>query len=176
MPQNNEKIVVIGFGWVGQANALSLRLMGYDVSVYDPGDPEHHYDHPDEYESISRLKDPLQNDSENTWYIVTVGDRVSEDGVQDISLIRSALDSLKQAKGKTILRSTILPEKLGSLDFDIYFPEFLHEKFAVQECLEPYLFVVGIREDIRFPSFLDEWSKRSYKVFRGTPEEASYIK
>jgi phosphoglycerate dehydrogenase-like enzyme len=30
-----EKIVIVGFGWVGQANALALVQMGYQVFYYD---------------------------------------------------------------------------------------------------------------------------------------------
>jgi nucleoside-diphosphate-sugar epimerase/ubiquinone/menaquinone biosynthesis C-methylase UbiE len=177
MSKNNAEIVMIGFGWVGQANAIALNKMGYSVSAYDPGKPDNYYtDHLDEYPKIERLSSPLEKDSENTWYMVTVGDIVSEEGVQDISLIKTALDSLKEAKGKVILRSTILPQKLASLDFDIYMPEFLHEKYAVEECFHPHLFIIGTREDVKYPDFLKQLEKHSYKKFKGTPEEASYIK
>ena len=54
------------------------------------------------------------------------------DGNQDISLIRRALDGLKRRKGKIIIRSTILPNLLVTLQFDFYVPEFLHEIRAVE--------------------------------------------
>ena len=161
MPQNKEQIVIIGYGWVGQANALSLSMSGYDVSYFDPGDPAQHYvsTYKHGYENITKLSSPLERDSENTWYIVSVGDKVSEDGVQDISLIKKALDSLRGAKGKVILRSTVLPHLLETLEFDLYVPEFLHEKYAVEECLHPYLFVVGSRLPLELPAFLKDWEK-----------------
>ena len=92
-----EKIVVVGFGWVGQANAIALVDMGYDVAYFDPGEPNHHYkgEYPGHYDRLSRLDSVLAADSENTCYVVAVGDRVSDKGEQDVNLIRAALDSLK---------------------------------------------------------------------------------
>jgi UDPglucose 6-dehydrogenase len=108
---------------------------------------------------------------------VCVGDRVSEDGVQDISSIEKALDSLKGVKGGVVLRSTILPQTLARLPFDYYMPEFLHEKLAVEESVTPYLFVLGARANPRpEPSFFAVWRERARKAYNGTPEEASYIK
>src|SRR3989344_166956 len=174
-----EKIVIVGFGWVGQANALALSIMGYDISYFDVGKPAPHYvpKYQDTYNLIKPLDNVLAFDSENTWYIVCVGDRVSEDGVQDISLIHKALQSLKGTKGRVILRSTIIPRKLSPLKFDFYVPEFLHEKFAVEECINPFYFVVGKRSGDRAePEFFKDWRERAYKHFNGTPEEAAFIK
>jgi len=179
MSDTKEKIVILGFGWVGQANAISLSKMGYSVYFYDVVEPKRHYESVcgEFYNKISSLNQPLQEDSKDTWYIITVGDRVMEDGVQDISLIKKAIDALKGAKGGIILRSTILPQSLKELSFDYYLPEFLHEKNAVEDCLRPHFFAIGKKnQNIKWPSFLDKWSKNSYKFFSGTPEEASYIK
>jgi nucleotide sugar dehydrogenase len=172
------KIVVIGYGWVGQANALALALMGDDVYFFDSGEPQHHYldSHKGTYSQIKRLSTVLEIDATDVCYIVCVGDRVSPEGDQDISLIKEALNSLKGAQGKIILRSTILPGYLSDLHFDFYVPEFLHEKKAVEECLKPHYFVVGSRQSAEEPAFFQVWQKKAHKVFRGTPEEASYIK
>lgn len=174
-----ESIVVVGFGWVGQANALSLVRMGYEVFYYDVVEPKHHYSdaYYEAYEKIKPLKNLLDVDSPNTWYIVCIGDRVSPEGHQDIGLIERALQSLLPAQGKVILRSTILPHYLGTLRFDLYVPEFLHEVKAVEECLNPFYFVLGRRADsVAMPSFLQAWEQRAYKIFHGTPEEASHLK
>lgn len=174
-------VVVVGYGWVGQANALSLKMMGYPVSYFDvTKNPILHYKdkYKEVYESIPALHSVLEHDSETTCYIVSVGDRVSEDGVQDISLIESALNSLHKAKGVVVLRSTVLPDLLKNLHFDFYVPEFLHEKKAVEESLEPFFFIVGKKKSSNKeePSFFVAWKKRAHKTFDGTPEEASYIK
>lgn len=173
-----EKIVVVGFGWVGQANALALVRMGYTVSYYDIVVPPQHYasGYSSLYKELHQLEKLLATDSPNTWYIVCIGDRVSEEGDQDITFIERALQELKQARGKVILRSTVLPDTLARLPFHYYFPEFLHEQYAVEECLNPFYFALGERITGELPSFLIAWQDRAYKVFRGTPEQCSYIK
>lgn len=174
-----EKIVIVGFGWVGQANGLALAQMGYAVSFYDPMPPKLHYEHShgELYRRIESLAAVLAKDSPDTWYVVSVGDRVAEDGVQDISLIEKALESLKGAKGHVILRSTVIPSSLEKLHFDFYVPEFLHEKKAVEECIVPYYFVVGRKNaSLKEPSFFAMWESKALRTFRGTPKEASHIK
>ncbi len=176
---NKEIIVIVGFGWVGQANALALTQMGYEVFYFDPGTPDHKYadKYADLYSKVGRLSSVLEKDGPDTWYIVSVGDRVSPEGDQDISLIQKALDSLKNARGGVVLRSTILPQKLAGLSFDYYVPEFLHEKKAVEECILPAYFIVGSRSGVKAqPSFFEMWRRSAPKVFFGTPEEASYVK
>src|SRR3990167_1521050 len=177
--ENMENIVVVGFGWVGQANALALRRMGYPVFYYDIVPPVLRYakDNAGLYGEISPLQNILERDSQNTWYIVSIGDRVKEDGTQDITLIKKALESLKPARSRVILRSTVLPQNLKALDFDFYVPEFLHERHAVEECLNPHYFVLGRKDaSLAEPSFLSAWQLHARKVFKGTPEQASYIK
>lgn len=179
MPDNKEKIVIVGYGWVGQANALSLFQMGYPVFYYDITPPVCRYAERYEnfYQQVRSLGSLLEKDSKDTWYVVCVGDRVQPDGIQDLSLIKKALAGLKEAKGGVILRSTVLPKHLASLNFNFYVPEFLHEKHAVEECLNPFYFVLGRRDEVRKePSFLFAWQLRAKKVFKGTPEQASYIK
>ncbi len=173
-----ETIVIVGYGWVGQANAISLRIMRYPVFCYDVAETSLKYvpKYQKECSEIASLSHAREHDGPNTVYVVCVGDRVSEEGIQDVSPIEKALETLKGAKGTVILRSTVIPQSLDKLAFDFYVPEFLHEKKAVEECLNPYYFVVGARTGKKKPSFLDEWRKRSVKSFAGTPEEASYIK
>lgn len=176
--ENKEKIVILGYGWVGQANALALTTMGYKVFYYDIVHPKLHYadSYSHIYDEIKSLSDPLQMDGPDTWYIISVGDRVKEDGIQDISLIEQAYNLVKNRKGGIVLRSTVLPQNLSKFQFDYYVPEFLHEKQAVEECITPFYFVVGKKSDRLEPSFFKEWRKRAHKVFEGTPEEASYVK
>jgi len=173
-----ETIVIVGFGWVGQANALALRLMGHQVFFYDPAQTSRHYlEHIQIYEEIPQISHVLEKDSSETVYVVCVGDRVNDDGVQDLQNINKALNSIRETEGIVVLRSTILPHKLRDLKFDIYLPEFLHEKFAVKECMHPFYFVVGKRDHtIKEPFFLKDWRSASLKSIDCSPEEASHIK
>jgi SAM-dependent methyltransferase len=179
---NDEKIVIVGFGWVGQANALALVQMGYQVFYYDVLPPKRHYGggvYSNLYEKVAALESPLAEDGEHTAYMVCVGDRVDEGGTQDVTFIRQALESIKNAKGTIILRSTIVPKTLSDLTFDYYIPEFLHEKFAIQECIRPYYYVRGSgtrKHDAWLPSVTELWQERAQKVFTGTYLEASHIK
>jgi UDPglucose 6-dehydrogenase len=154
--------------------------LGEEVYYFDPKPPENHYkdSHSEIYRHIKELKHPLEVDSPETYYVVCVGDRVTSDGRQDISLIKQALDSLKNRQGVIVLRSTILPHYLKDLDFDYYVPEFLHEKRAVEESVRPHLFVVSKKPSSNKnpPKFFAKWEKSAYKKFSGYPEEASIIK
>lgn len=176
---SKEIIVIVGYGWVGQANALALSSSGHNTYYYDSGKPDLHYTdkHQELYNSVKPLSSALEKDGPNTRYIVCVGDRVSSEGEQDISSIEKALDSIKNTQGKVILRSTIIPGSLSSLKFDYYMPEFLHEKFAVEEAIRPHYFILGSRnmEDPK-PVFFKFWESNAVKVFHGTPEEASFLK
>ncbi len=172
-----EKIVIVGLGWIGQANAIALLNLDYEVFYFDPAEPPHHYRaYEQSYVQLKRISDPRAEDSDHTVYIVCVGDKVAEDGVQDISRVHAALEALKGVKGTVVLRSTIIPDKLSGLSFDFYLPEFMHEKTAVEECLWPYLFVLGAKVKKDEPTFFVEWRKRAHKRFEGTPAESAHIK
>ena len=174
-----ETIVVVGYGWVGQANALALAHDGEEVYYFDIASVNRHYTdkYGHLYERVKPLSSLLHKDSFNTWYIVCIGDKVSLEGEQDILAIRKALETLKKAVGKVLLRSTILPGYLETLQFDIYMPEFLHEKKAVEESINPLFFVIGKKnKNISLPNFLQRWRGRAVKHFIGNPSEASHIK
>jgi UDP-glucose 6-dehydrogenase len=174
----SEQVVIVGFGWVGQANAIALCQMGYSVSSYDVLQPVRHYasHHAETYDRIAALPHPLAVDGDRTWYIVCVGDKSLQDGSQDIAEIESALESLRGAAGKIILRSTILPGRLTGLAFDFYIPEFLHEKTAVQDAVSPRLLAIGENSETELPQFIADWAREADKVFIGTAEEAAHIK
>jgi nucleotide sugar dehydrogenase len=174
-----ETIVIVGYGWVGQANALALTQLGYEVFFYDVATPTLKYEdtYKDVYEKVTRISQVTDRDSESTWYIVCVGDKVDlQTGHQNIDYIKSALTSLHKVQGGVILRSTVLPSSLAPLSFDFYVPEFLHEKKAVEECLSPQYFIVGKKSSRSEPSFFTTFKLRAVKAFYGTPEQASYIK
>ena len=106
-----ETIVIVGYGWIGQANALALSTAGYNTYYYDTVEPELHYnEYKEAYDSVKSLPSLLEKDGPDTIYIVCVGDKVSPEGDQDISSIKKALDSVKNAQGRVVL--------LGNVDHD----------------------------------------------------------
>ena len=71
----------------------------------------------------------------------------------------------------------MLPELLPQIHFDFYLPEFLHEKYAIEECMNPHLFVIGdAGKGKDRPNLFTLIENRSYRIFSGTPREASYVK
>src|SRR3989344_7193427 len=102
---NKEKIVIVGFGWVGQANALALVKMGYPVFYYDIAEKiEPLYQGYDaDYARIKRLSAVSDEDGENTCYVVCVKDGLTEDNSQDISALTSAVGSLTVLFGTVVL-------------------------------------------------------------------------
>ena len=177
--KKQEKIIIVGYGWVGQANALAFVTMGYDVSYFDPNETPQHYvsEYGNLYKKVTRLNSIKEKDSQNAVYVICVGDKVDDEGVQDISLIESVLESLQGVKGTVVLRATIVPDTLEKLSFDYYVPEFLHEKTAVVECITPYFVVVGKDGTKKAePSFLAMWRKKTPRQFEGTSREASFVK
>jgi GDP-mannose 6-dehydrogenase len=173
------RVVIIGYGWVGQANALAAALLGHTVGYFDIAEPVLHFSkkYKDTYSQISALATPLAWDAPDTTYLVCVGDKVSEEGIQDLSLVNAALGTIKKAKGIVVLRSTVLPKSLTKLPFRYYFPEFLHEKYAVEECLKSPFFVLGSKgTPNNLPLILKKFRKEAQREFIGTPIEASNIK
>ena len=61
------KIVIIGYGWVGQANALALTIMGEDVCYYDTQAYKPHYSdrYSSVYDKVALLSSPLEQDSKD---------------------------------------------------------------------------------------------------------------
>jgi GDP-mannose 6-dehydrogenase len=174
----SDKIVIVGYGRVGQANALALSIMGYSVFYYDAREPKRHYltTHAAVYNRVTPITDIRTHDSARTIYIVCIGDNVSIDGEQDISEIKASLADLKSVQGQVILRSTILPDRLSKLSFHYYVPEFMREKRAVDDCLNPAWMVVGRNCADKLPRFLETWLSGARKVFVGSPSEAAFIK
>ena len=154
---------IIGFGFIGQATGVGLKKIGYNVRAYDIAQKKNIYKEK-EFKEISQIIGELPTIGVN---IVCIKDNVLEGGKQDISILKKVLDKLN---GTTILRSTILPGLLKDLRFDFYWPEFLHEKRALEEFIDPAFVVVGRRNKKKFPI------NKFKNIFYCIPEEASHIK
>jgi UDP-glucose 6-dehydrogenase len=172
------KLVVLGFGKVGQANAIALQDDFDSTYFYDENTPEFHYlaSNSNSYKKILRLNDPVSEDSIDTLYWVCVNDEKNIDGTQDISKIKKMLNRLSCVEGARVLRSTVLPHHLSEIDFDYYSPEFLHERNAIVEAKYPNTFALGSRKRGSPPNILQILMKRAAIKFVGTPEEVAFIK
>ena len=162
-----KKVNIIGYGYVGQATAIGLKRLGYNVVAYDIVPKENIYRQKD-FEKIPLIVDKKLPDS--GIHIVCIADKVLSDGRQEIRRIVGVLDKL-WGKGTVILRTTILPRLLAGSKFDFYWVEFLHEKKAIKEFMNPEIVVVGRRTKKEFP-----FKKCFNPVYYCSPEEASHIK
>src|SRR3989344_672424 len=175
----DKTVVIIGLGWVGQANALALIKRGFSVVGYDVKPVNNIYKDPD-FKNIRFClpEEKKINITDNAPKIVCVNAPTEANGHQNTTHVSTALSfAHKLGGGPVILRTTILPTKLKNFDFDIYLPEFLHEAHAVKEVLNPAYIVVGLRKKkIKLPEFLKKWRESARKNYIGTPEEAAFIK
>ncbi len=163
-----KKVNIIGYGFVGQATAIGLKRLGYDVTAYDIAPKENIYGEKD-FEEIPLIVSQKLPDS--GIHVVCIADKFLVDGCQEIKHIVGVLGRLWNKENILILRTTILPRSLAGLKFDFYWPEFLRERTAIEDFLNPKMVVVGRRKKEKFP-----FEKHFNSVYHCVPEEASHIK
>ena len=171
----NKEVIIIGLGWVGQANALALIKDEFIVHGIDIRTVNNIYKDPD----FNKIKiSDAGSFTSDAPKIICVNALNDEHGKQDLSAVFSALKTARQiGGGPVILRSTVLPTKFKNLDFDLFVPEFLHELHAIEEARKPSLLVIGSKKSAdNLPQFLLHWKKSAKRVLLGTPEEAAFIK
>jgi len=166
------KIAVIGYGFVGKAVAH-----GFDTEHVE----QIHID-PILGTSIEDLKD--QNIFAS---FVCVPTPMGEDGSINASIVKNTIDYLiEEVPGLIILKSTVVPSIIREInDSDgafrfIYNPEFLTERNANQDFVEPIMHVFGCNDDYaahQVQALYDNYSKcEEAPVHVMTPEEASFVK
>ena len=167
MDDVKKQVNIIGYGFVGQATGIGLKRLGYNVSAYDICDKENIYKTED-FETIPLIVG--NNLPDSGINIVCIADKTLDDGSQEINHVVKVLEKLS-GKGILILRTTTLPKLVDSLKFDFYWVEFLHEKKAIEEFMNPEIMVVGRRVKKNFP-FEDNF----HSIHYCSPREASHIK
>jgi UDP-glucose 6-dehydrogenase len=186
MKTDENRVVVIGLGFVGQANAVVLARMGYEVWGKDLRDVDNIYATEDftKIKIFNDLSELPFKPEEKVPAMVCVNALNKEQG-QDLTPAQSALaEARKITLGPVVLRTTLLPENLAALDFDIYLPEFLHERLALEEVQFPDMLVIGYKKagaKELLPKFIKDWhayvkTNLAGKFYEGNPEECAYIK
>ena len=144
----NKKIIILGMGFVGQANALALVKYGWEVFAKDIRQVQNLYDDPD-FNKIKWLNFDETYKKMDCDVMVCVNALNHNNGGQDYLAAEGACLTARQlTSGKVILRTTVVPAYLEGLDFDFYMPEFLHEKLAVSECMKPEMLVVAGKKEM----------------------------
>ena len=130
------KIAIIGLGFVGGA-LLNCLKGNFEVMKIDP--------------KLNTKITDLEKFNPSITFI-TVPTPMNDDGTQDISILNSVLDDLKDIKINSLiaLKSTVLPDTINILEknFDkfVYNPEFLREKTALQDFIDSPFLIFGGKE------------------------------
>jgi UDPglucose 6-dehydrogenase len=164
-----ERVCVVGTGYVGMASTIGLATLGHVVTGYDilperiaalregitpyreAGIAETLRDHLDA--TRVSFHDDLELATRGARYvIVTVGTPSHDDGSADLRAVNEALAALAPLAGEAIivLRSTVPAGTSDRLADEhglnlVYAPEFLREGTAVQDFLNPDRIVIGAR-------------------------------
>lgn len=143
------RVGIIGYGFVGKALKSGLNSSA-EVSIIDP-----------------KLKtseiDLLPFNPEIIF--VCVPTPMGDDGTQDISILNEVIDKLKKLNFNCplILKSTILPNALEQMNLEIpnlvYNPEFLREKHANEDFINPNMIVIGSKNNNAI-KFLENFYKK----------------
>lgn len=138
------KIAIVGHGFVGKAASHSFtdgvrygyNLKRNEVRVIDPK----------LYEGPEHQIESLASWNPNVTF-VCVPTPMGPDGAADYSIVRHVMGYLKEnVSGLIVLKSTVLPaevERLCDRENTIYNPEFLRERSAIEDFLNPEFHVIG---------------------------------
>lgn len=132
------KVAIIGCGIVGSNTGKIFK----DVTYHDP------------FKGMV-----IEDFSEFHYAIIAVPTPGTDKGLDHTEMAKSvALLKEKKFNGVMIIRSTCQPDFLASVDYHslVYWPEFLRERTAEYDCLNPHLVVLGgtnylagkLREDL----------------------------
>lgn len=166
------KVAIVGHGFVGQAARAAFTLAGNEIAIIDP--KLEGREHQIEYLSIF--------EPEVTF--VCVPTPMGTNGAADYSIVRSVMDYLKNnVSGLIVLKSTVLPEEvrlLCDLPRTIYNPEFLRERSAEEDFVNPGFHVIGCNDMEYGEKLLDIYDEHSLVWYCDAhymdPVEASLVK
>ena len=128
-----KKIAIVGHGYVGKAAAHAFDTNGVEQHIIDPIYNTH----------LGNLKGKTRIDVG----FVCVPTPMGLDGYIDSSIVEKVVEELSYFECMIVVKSTITPavvEKLsGKYDKFIYNPEFLTEKNAIEDFINPPMHVFG---------------------------------
>lgn len=167
---NKLNLAVIGNGFVGNSVKNGFDTENVNISIIDPlnGDP------------IETLKNKKIDIS-----FICVPTPMSDDGAIDSSIVENVLFYLKNnVSGLIVLKSTVIPnivEEFYNLSPDrfIYNPEFLVERTAEYDFINPQMHIFGGNKDVseKVYNIYQKYSKCKYAPVRYmSAVEAAFVK
>ena len=127
------KIAIVGYGFVGKAlkNAINSSV---EVFIVDP---------------VLGTNIKELNKFKPEFIFICVPTPMRDDGSQDCSIIKAVIEEIIENKLKSIvvIKSTVLPNFLNTISYKIKNllcnPEFLREKYADNDFVNPELILIG---------------------------------
>ena len=167
------KIAVIGHGFVGKAVSFAFTTPKNEVQIIDPIYKSH----------ISDLDDETQ------FAFICVPTPMGPEGAIDADIVKTCVEEVAERAPKCaiVLKSTVTPNIVNDLASDeyagtrlIYNPEFLTEKSAQEQFINPPFHILGGRD----PKWIEAVEHLYYygslckpaPVYRMTPADASFVK
>ena len=165
------KIAIVGHGFVGKAVDYAIQHPQVEKMIIDP-----HYG--------NSVKDLSEFGPEFTF--VSVPTPMGKKGQIDCSIVYDVMNYLKQnTTGQLVIKSTIVPKDIKKLTSGfrkeniIYNPEFLTEKNANEDFINPSMHIFGgsIKATNNLQNFYHDYTICTpCPTIHCTPEEASFIK
>ena len=163
------KISVIGHGFVGKAVEYGFTNSKNDLTIIDP--------------NYGTSVEDLKCKSIDVHF-VCVPTPVGEGGKIGSHIVQSVMDFLiAETEGLIVLKSTVTPNLVAEFaeqtDRFVYNPEFLTERNANQDFVNPIMHVFGGEEWAvdQLHKIYDSFSNCAYcMVYRMTAKEASFVK
>lgn len=166
------KIAIIGYGFVGKAVAHGFDTDYVEQILIDPilGT------------SIEQLKD-----QDITASFICVPTPMGNDGSINSSIVTNTIDYLTEnVSGMIILKSTVVPSIIAEINDQenshrfIYNPEFLTERNANDDFVNPIMHVFGCNNEVAASHIVNLYESYSKcapcPIHIMTPEEASFVK
>lgn len=167
------KIAVIGHGFVGKAVSFAFTLPSNKVQVIDPIYNSH----------ISDL------DTDTDFAFVCVPTPMGPDGAIDADIVRICVKEVceRAPNCAIVLKSTVTPEIVNDLASEeyaggrlVYNPEFLTEKSAQEQFINPPFHILGGR-DLTWVEAVERLYRydslcKPAPAYYMTPAEASFVK
>jgi UDPglucose 6-dehydrogenase len=147
---NKKKIVIIGHGFVGKAVDYGFTHPNIEKVIVDP---KYDFKPPYQYDRLEPFR--LHEDPSILAYFVCVPTPMGPDGYVDSSLLTQTIKKINQKMEKhqtlgtlVIVKSTAPPDVVKEFGFGqyenvVYNPEFLTEKNANEQFVNPQMMIFG---------------------------------
>lgn len=161
------RVGIVGYGFVGKAVEFGFKTSHNAIKIIDP--------------NLDTTTADLLNWHPDVTFIC-VPTPMSESGSIDSSIIETVMEELRDVPGIVVIKSTITPDLADKLCHDhdiVYNPEFLTEKNALVDFVNPPMHVLG-GSPIQTHT-IELWYNmystcNTAPAFHMTPAEASFVK